>query len=92
MTAADAALQIVDDNADNRDLSSHRLARFGYTNISIAANGREAVPPGAKPFDLVLLDIMMPEMNGYEVLEHLKAGNALENAVDPIGWTGIGAT
>ena len=80
MMAADAALLVVDDNEDNRDLLSRRLARFGYTNITMAANGRDALRLlAAKPFDLVLLDIMMPDMNGYQVLEHLKAGNALQD-------------
>ncbi len=80
MIGADAALLVVDDNADNRDLLSRRLARFGYINIATAANGREALLQlRAKPFDLVLLDIMMPEMNGYEVLEHLKAANELHD-------------
>jgi sigma-B regulation protein RsbU (phosphoserine phosphatase) len=80
MIDADAALLVVDDNEDNRDLLSRRLARFGYTNIAMATNGREALLLlRAKLFDLVLLDIMMPEMNGYEVLEHLRAGNELQN-------------
>jgi sigma-B regulation protein RsbU (phosphoserine phosphatase) len=80
MIGADATLLVVDDNEDNRDLLSRRLARFGYTNVATAANGREALAHlRAKPFDLVLLDIMMPEMNGYEVLEHLKASNTLHD-------------
>ncbi len=80
MTGADAALLVVDDNEDNRDLLSRRLARFGYSNVATAVNGREALLQlRAKPFDLVLLDIMMPEMNGYEVLGHLKADNKLHD-------------
>jgi sigma-B regulation protein RsbU (phosphoserine phosphatase) len=80
MIGANATLLVVDDNADNRDLLSRRLARFGYTNVATATNGREALLQlRAKPFDLVLLDIMMPDMNGYEVLEHLKASNELHD-------------
>jgi class 3 adenylate cyclase len=70
----DAAILIIDDNADNRYTLSRRLARQGYTDLTEAANGREALElVAARPFDLVLLDIMMPEMDGYQVLERLKA-------------------
>ena len=74
----DAALLIVDDNEDNRYTLGGRLKRHGYKNIATATNGREALAHvRAHPVDLILLDIMMPEMNGYEVLEHLKAHAAL---------------
>ena len=71
-------LLVVDDIEDNRLLLTRRLAREGYTNLTTATNGREALDLlRAKPFDLILLDIMMPDMNGYEVLEHMKADLAL---------------
>lgn len=80
MSAADAALLVVDDNEDNRYTLTRRLAREGYTNVTVATNGREALDLlRTRAFDLVLLDIMMPEMNGYEVLEHLKATSELRN-------------
>ena len=67
-------LLVVDDIEDNRVLLTRRLAREGYTNLTTATNGREALDLlRAKPFDLILLDIMMPDMNGYEVLENMKA-------------------
>src|SRR6516225_1897993 len=67
-------LLIVDDNDDNRFTLSMRLEACGYENIVTAENGREALERmRAGPIDLVLLDIMMPEMNGYQVLEHVKA-------------------
>jgi adenylate cyclase len=62
----------VDDNEINRDLLSRYLARLGHT-VQAAPDGRKAlemIDSGA--FDLVLLDIMMPELNGYQVLQHLK--------------------
>ena len=63
---------VVDDNEINRDMLSRRLVRQGYTPVT-AQNGREALERlRAEPFDLVLLDILMPEMNGYQVLEQLK--------------------
>jgi adenylate cyclase len=74
VTVADAALLVVDDNEDNRYTLTRQLERLGYTNVATAANGREALEVlQANPIDLVLLDIMMPDMNGYEVLERLKA-------------------
>ena len=80
MTAADAALLVVDDNEDNRYTLTRRLNREGYKNLTMAKNGREALDKlKAQPFDLVLLDIMMPDMNGYEVLEQVKATPALRD-------------
>jgi phosphoserine phosphatase RsbU/P len=71
-------VMIVDDNDDNRFTLSMRLESCGYSNIITAENGREAIEMmRSAPVDLVLLDIMMPEMNGYEVLEHLKANTEL---------------
>lgn len=80
MNPAEAALLVVDDNEDNRYTLTRRLSREGYTNLTTAANGREALGLlQGKPIDLVLLDIMMPDMNGYEVLEHLKADPQLRH-------------
>jgi phosphoserine phosphatase RsbU/P len=80
VSADDPALLVVDDNDDNRYTLTRRLAREGYRNLTTATNGREALDLlQARPFDLVLLDIMMPDMNGYEVLEHMKAGDELRN-------------
>jgi sigma-B regulation protein RsbU (phosphoserine phosphatase) len=75
-----AALLVVDDNEDNRFTLTERLAREGYANVTTANNGREALELlRSRPFDLVLLDIMMPDINGYEVLEQMKAGGQLHN-------------
>lgn len=64
---------IVDDNEMNRDLLSRRLQRQGFT-IVMAENGKQALDiVRTQPFDMVLLDVMMPQMNGYQVLEALKA-------------------
>lgn len=70
-------LLVVDDNELNRDMLARRLERLGH-QVTCAENGREALKKiRATPFDLVLLDIMMPVMNGHEVLEQLKADPAL---------------
>ncbi|MEK7386008.1 MAG: response regulator [candidate division NC10 bacterium] len=74
------ALLVVDDNEDNRYTLTQRLKRQGYANVATARDGREALDLlRTRPFDLVLLDIMMPELNGYQVLEQLKADDQLRH-------------
>jgi len=66
------SILVVDDNEINRDLLSRYLERQGHT-VQVADNGRQALEMIATGgFDLVLLDILMPELNGYQVLQHLK--------------------
>jgi GAF domain-containing protein/CheY-like chemotaxis protein len=78
--AADAALLVVDDVDDNRFALTRRLARQGYLNVATAVDGEQALELlGSRPFDLVLLDIMMPKLNGYEVLERMKADERLRH-------------
>src|SRR5262245_38065923 len=80
MSDTDAALLVVDDIEDNRFALSRRLARQGYLNVTTAADGRQALELlNSKPFDLVLLDIMMPNVNGYEVLSAMKADERLRH-------------
>jgi len=62
----------------NRDLLSRRLQQQGHT-VSRAENGRRALEMiAAEEFDLVLLDIMMPDLDGYAVLERLRADKVLD--------------
>lgn len=78
MTPPTPALLVVDDNEDNRLMLSTRLAKLGYTDVSTANDGVEALARiGERAYDLVLLDVMMPNLNGYQVLERLKAENRL---------------
>ena len=73
-----ARILVVDDIEDNRDLLVRRLRREGYHDTQVAADGEQALQLiEAQAFDLVLLDIMMPICNGYEVLERLRAANRL---------------
>ena len=75
-----ARILVVDDNEDNRYTLKRRLRREGYDNVAIATNGREALELiASQRFDLVLLDVMMPQMNGYEVLERLKSDDMLRH-------------
>ncbi|MBW4683502.1 MAG: response regulator [Komarekiella atlantica HA4396-MV6] len=68
-----ANILVVDDTPDNLRLLSAMLTQMGY-EIRRVINGQTALKTAqAAPPDLILLDIMMPEMNGYEVCQHLKA-------------------
>ncbi len=70
---------VVDDNEVNRDLLARRVQRQGHKVVG-ASNGFEALEMmRSQPFDLVLLDIMMPQMNGYQLLETLKADKKLRH-------------
>ncbi|HEV7571702.1 MAG TPA: response regulator [Thermoanaerobaculia bacterium] len=72
-------LLVVDDDAANREVLSRRLVRQGH-EVRTASSGGEAMRIlGDAAFDLVLLDIMMPEMDGYEVLGRIKADSRLQD-------------
>jgi adenylate cyclase len=72
-----ATILVVDDQEANRALLARRLRKQGYT-VSLAENGRHALERlRARKFDLVLLDILMPEIDGMEVLRQIKADPAL---------------
>jgi phosphoserine phosphatase RsbU/P len=74
-----ARILVVDDNETNRDMLSRRVSRLGHIPVE-AVNGREALDVMAtEDFDMVLLDIMMPEMNGYQVLEIMHADSRLRH-------------
>lgn len=91
-TIHSASVLVVDDTEMNRDMLCALLEADGH-KAAVAENGRIALELiKAKPFDLVLLDVMMPEMNGYQVLEYLKADSKLRDlpvivlsALDEIG-------
>ncbi|HEY7643516.1 MAG TPA: EAL domain-containing protein [Hyphomicrobiales bacterium] len=73
--AAEAAprILVVDDVEDNRDILSRRLVRSGFEVVE-ASGGHDALEKIAREhFDLVLLDIMMPDLNGNEVLRRVRS-------------------
>jgi class 3 adenylate cyclase/ActR/RegA family two-component response regulator len=73
------AILVVDDVEGNRDILARRLARQGY-ELHTADGGRAALDALARrPVDLVLLDVMMPDLDGYAVLERMKADPALRD-------------
>jgi sigma-B regulation protein RsbU (phosphoserine phosphatase) len=64
---------VVDDNDDNRYTLTLYLDLEGYTNVETAQDGEEAIARlQVSSFDLVLLDVMMPKVDGYQVLAWLK--------------------
>ncbi len=70
---------VVDDNKMNRLLLARGLEQQGH-HVSFAENGRQALEMlRAAPYDLVLLDVLMPEMDGYQVLGELMADTELKN-------------
>jgi len=72
-TVVSSRVLVVDDNAANRDVLARRLTREGHQVVT-TANGASALELVAtREFDLVLLDLIMPEMNGFDVLRRLKA-------------------
>ncbi|MDH5288207.1 MAG: response regulator [Betaproteobacteria bacterium] len=78
-TAAVARLLIVDDNKVNRLLLARQLELAGH-NAAVAENGRVALELlRREPFDLVLLDMEMPEMDGFQVLEQMTGDLALRD-------------
>lgn len=66
-------LLVVDDNETNRDLLSRQLRHQGY-QVSVAEDGRRALEwIKTQPVDLVLLDVLMPGMDGFATCKRLKA-------------------
>ncbi|MDI7258989.1 MAG: sigma-54 dependent transcriptional regulator [Thermodesulfobacteriota bacterium] len=65
---------VVDDEAPLREILQRGLAQMGGFSVEVAQNGQEAIEKVEKDiFDLILTDLMMPEMNGMELLKIVKA-------------------
>jgi signal transduction histidine kinase len=72
-----ANVLVVDDTQGNRELLAKQLARQGYSVIS-ASNGREALNLlRSQHVDIVLLDVLMPELDGFQTLEIIQADEKL---------------
>jgi len=79
LAAAPGLLLVVDDDAENREVLSRRLTKQGH-EVRTASNGPDALQLMTEtPFEVVLLDIMMPDMDGYEVLGRIKGDRRLQH-------------
>jgi adenylate cyclase len=72
-TVIPSRILVVDDNASNRDLLSRRLQRQGHTVLEAEDGARALALVEKEALDLVLLDLMMPGISGYDVLARLKS-------------------
>lgn len=74
---------VVDDNAVNREVAKLLLERLGASATTVADGAAAVIAARQEPFDLILLDIEMPEMDGYQVAQAIR-DTALVNAGTPI--------
>ncbi len=73
MTSNAGTMLVVDDDFMNRTLLAASLEEKGYT-VELAEDGQQALEMlRTKSFDVVLLDLLMPKVNGFQVLEQMKA-------------------
>ncbi|MEM9218594.1 MAG: response regulator [Cyanobacteria bacterium P01_F01_bin.150] len=77
LTKSTGYFLVVDDNVDNRDMLERRLTRKGHTVMTVASgeaalNVLDPNSPNYRPVDMVLLDVMMPGMDGIETLSRIR--------------------
>ncbi|MCL1493846.1 MAG: response regulator [Pseudanabaena sp. Salubria-1] len=70
---SDAKLLVIDDDPMNREILFRHLKNLGYSDITLTDGGKSGLEiVASNSIDLILLDMMMPVMNGLETLTHLK--------------------
>lgn len=79
MSSAKSRVLVVDDTEMNRDVLSRQLTRQGHETYLVGSGPEALEALRTESFDLVLLDIMMPGMDGYQVLETVKSDAALKD-------------
>ena len=78
---------LVEDNIVNQKLAAHLLRRFGC-HVDVAANGMEAVRMWrALPYDAILMDCQMPEMDGYEATAEIRKAEPAQKRIPIVAMT-----
>ncbi|MBU0991347.1 MAG: response regulator [Proteobacteria bacterium] len=79
---------LVDDYYVNRDITAKHLKNAGYS-VDIALNGKDAVEACVnKKFDLILMDVQMPEMDGYHATQVIRSGQTQNTSTRIVGISG----
>jgi two-component system, cell cycle response regulator len=79
VTEGGASMLVVDDDRINRMILSRDLEREGHRVTAVESGGRALELLRAEPFDVVLLDILMPELDGYETLAEIERDEKLRH-------------
>jgi DNA-binding response OmpR family regulator len=79
VTEGPASILVVDDDRVNRMLLSRDLERQGHRVTTAEDGGRALDVLRAEPFDVVLLDVLMPELDGYETLAQIEGDETLRH-------------
>jgi CheY-like chemotaxis protein len=75
---------LAEDNPINQMVAKRLLERWGH-HVVLAKTGREAVAAhGQQKFDVILMDVQMPEMNGFEAAAAIRAAEGTSSAGTPI--------
>jgi class 3 adenylate cyclase len=74
-----ASVLVVDDDPVNRSMLSRSLEADGHEVTTVQSGGQALALVGSQDFDVILLDVVMPEMDGYQVLERLKGDPGLRH-------------
>jgi CheY-like chemotaxis protein len=89
MNDAPALILVVDDNAPNRYVACSWLRRHGYEVIEASTGAEALAAVAAAPVDLVVLDVGLPDMTGFDVCEQIKADPALGQPVIHLSATSV---